>query len=143
VLTKTSALSRLRYWLHLVQAPKYGPGFVAAERRDPSGRASSRARFRQSLYDRRRSPPPFGQCRVGMPRDVVLSALEIPHRVDDRTTAPTCAVQRVIAVRLDMALWSVVRQHSRHHPSFSRLRYWLHPFQAPRYGTGFIASEER
>ena len=22
-----------------------------------------------------------------------------------------------------------------------RLRYWLHLFQAPRYGTGFIASE--
>jgi len=39
VLTKASALSRLRYWLHLVQAPTYGPGFIAAERRSPSGRA--------------------------------------------------------------------------------------------------------
>ena len=25
--------------------------------------------------------------------------------------------------------------------SFSRLRYWLHPLQAPKYGTDFIASE--
>ena len=25
----------------------------------------------------------------------------------------------------------------------SRLRYWLHPFQAPKYGRGFIASEEQ
>ena len=27
--------------------------------------------------------------------------------------------------------------------SLSRLRYWLHPSQAPKYGRGFIASEER
>ena len=38
MLAKASALSRLRYWLHLVQAPKYRPGFVAAERRCPSVR---------------------------------------------------------------------------------------------------------
>ena len=29
------------------------------------------------------------------------------------------------------------------HASLGRLRYWLPLFQAPRYGTGFIASEGR
>ena len=81
MLTKASALSRLRYWLHLVQAPKYGPGFVAAERRGPSVRAG----FTCSVQAVARRPPSISSSLRAAPLDsvagsIVLSALEILHR---------------------------------------------------------------
>jgi len=144
VLTMASALSRLRYWLHLVQAPNYGPGFIAAERRSPSVRAG----FSCSVQVVARRPPSVSpplfrpRCESVGAGGFLLSALEILHRVDDRTTLRAHGAPRTMVVRMGMALWSVVRQHYEHHPSFSRLRYWLHPSQAPKYGRGFIASEE-
>ena len=42
---------------------------------------------------------------------MVLSALAILHRVDDRTTVRAREARRTIVVRMGMALWRVVRQH--------------------------------
>ena len=80
MLTKASALSRLRYWLHLVQAPKYGPGFIAAERRGPSVRAG----FTCSVQAIARRPPSISSFNRAALRDstagkVLLSAFEILH----------------------------------------------------------------
>ena len=62
----------------------------------------------------------------------MLSALGLLHGVEDRTTVRTREARRTITVRFGMTLWSAVRKQQEHPPSFSRLRYWLHPFQAPK-----------
>ena len=93
------ALSRLRYWLHPLQAPTYGTGIVASE--------SLR------VIDVRPTAPPHDPTYAEEPRSSASS-----HRLGGR-------------------------DRTQQTPSLSRLRYWLHSFQAPRYGTSFVASEGR
>ena len=111
MLTKASALSRLRYWLHLVQAPNYGPGFSAAERRSPS--VSAGFSCSGSSCRRPTALAPLLSCRgaaLRCCRRGLLAALEFLHSVDDRTTVATRAAPRTIKARMDQALY-VRRQH--------------------------------
>ena len=100
-MTKASALSRLRYWLHLVQAPKYGPGFNAAERRSPSVVAGfscsvqAVACRRPSIFSSSPAAPRCGAAGMSL-----LAALEFLHRVEDRTTVAARRAPRTITARM-------------------------------------------